>query len=170
MRANILVLTAIFLGGCFGYTPLYQQLDDAGMEVALGEIRMDRVERNVGERRAAQLLRRKLSQTYPADSVPYTMNILLKENEASLAVQRDATDVRLELILDAELRLNNEAGDQVLRADIQTAAAYNVEDSPYGTQAGRDRALEAAVAAMAGEIRHRLSLFRHQREREAQGQ
>jgi hypothetical protein len=149
-------LCALVITAC-GYKPLYQQQASALRDVSIGEIRLNDIELNVGERRMAQLLRQELALVLPRTGGTYQLNVVVDEKSSSLAQRRDATDVRRKLALKGVVSLQNAAGDEVWGKTLSANAAYNVEDSPFGTDAGRDYARTTVAHNMAQEIIHELA-------------
>lgn len=147
---------ALTLAAC-GYKPLYQEQASALREVSIGTIRMNDVVRNVGERRAAQHVRQQLALTLPQSGGIYRLDMVLEEIGTSLAQRRDATDVRRQLVLEARINMVNAEGESVWTYTSSAKSAYNVEDSPFGADAGRDYARETAARNLAQEVIHELA-------------
>ncbi len=165
MLPNILVVLAAgvgaLLGACAGYTPLYLETARQDAAVEVGEVRMDEAEINVGERRPAQLVYRRMKQAFPGRETapPHVLDITIREDISTLAVRRDASDQRLQLNLTADVTLSDTEGKQVFQAAITRSAAYNVESSPFGTDSGKDRARNSAADALSDEIIQRIALY-----------
>jgi hypothetical protein len=155
----LLALLALTLAGC-GYRPLYAEIGHLGNQLRLGEVRMDVTERNVGERRPAQLVATSLKRRLPATlGTAYVLNVVIEESQQTLAVRRDATDQRLGLNLLAKISISTPDGAVVYTGEANTTSAYNVEQTPYGTDAGKDRARQSAAANLSDEIVRKVALF-----------
>lgn len=152
----------LLLSACSGYTPLYQITQNATQSVSVGPIKMRDIEINVGQRRVAQIVRQKLLQSFPHSDGEYSIHLTVEEETSSLAVRRDATESRLRLSLAAFLTLQNTKGDVVFKRDFTVSSAYNVEDSPFGTDAGRDHARLSASAMLVDEVIDIVNLYLHQ--------
>ena len=151
------MISAVTLAGCAGYTPLYEKADsDAGIRV--GDVRMLKVDINVGERRVAQLVTQQLNRAYPngaADDL--TLDVLIEETTSTLAVRRDATVERSQINLTAQVSLAKEDGEKSFETTLSSAAAYNVEDTPYSTESGKVFARESAARTLAEEVIRRIA-------------
>lgn len=161
-----LALTAFTLTACMGYQPLYAPVTaqtaegtQVSRQVSIGSVNMQTVERNVAGRRIAQLLKQKLEQNFPATNGDITLSVSIEEQTRTLAVRRDAVDQRLELRLISILEFTNASGQIAQRTRASATAAYNVEDSPFGTDAGKDRARRAATDRLAEEITQKVLIF-----------
>lgn len=156
----LLGVIAVVMTGCFGYAPLYSLQGEQLNQVQVGEVTMREITRNVGSRRVAQLVAQQLEQTF-SGAGDYVLTVSIEETTRALAVRRDAVEQRLELNLSSVITLEKE-GNSVLRTSAGAASSYNVEDSPFGTDAGRDRARQAAAERLSEEIVEKITVFLHQ--------
>lgn len=159
---KLITSLAILLTGCSGYTALYQDAGETIDQVVVGQVSMREIERNVGQRRVAQLVSQNLRKMFMASDGKYDLKIIIEESTSSLAVQRDATDLRLQLSLQAETFLVDQNGKEIYKDFISSSASYNVEDSPFGTDAGRDFARSAAAQKLSDEITYKIAIFLRQ--------
>lgn len=161
MKKSIIVsLSAMILSGCFGYEPLYSQGGHVVADVRVGDIVMDEIDRGFGERRSAQLVAQRLNRIFVAgEGAPYTLNMSLREEKTTLALERDATEQRLQFDLIADMKLKDAENNVVFQTSMETSAPYNVEDTPFGTDSGRERARSSAVKVIADEAVHRVSFY-----------
>ena len=157
MRLPIL-FCAITLTGCFGYSTMYtvDRVDFSGISVE--EVRVVTEEKRAGSRRVAQHVSQKLRDMFTGGG-RYTLNVFIKEEESAVAVRRDAIESRLQLVLTAQMYLVDDAGETVLHTEVSSQSPYNVEETPYATDAGRLRARFAAADMMAEDVIHRISMF-----------
>lgn len=161
-------LSAVVLSGCFGYEPLYSQGGHVVSDVHVGAVTMKGAEILDGERRSAQLVAQRLHRIFVAgETAPYTLEMSLKEEKTTLALERDATEQRLQLNLIADLQLKDKEGVVVFQTDIETSAPYNVEDTPFGTDSGKERARSSAVKAISDEAVHRVSFYFYNRNKKS---
>lgn len=151
MKKTLLLSTVALLVAC-GYKPLYQAGDDNMRSVVVEDVRMLDPDYAAGERRVAQIVWQQLKQSFPAKQGKHYLEVAIEEEEISLAVRRDATDLRRELQLRARIWLRDADGKEVLYVGEITKVPYNVEDSPFGTDAGRDYARQAGATELAREI------------------
>ena len=147
---NILLISALFLAGCFGYQPFYS-LETAN--ASIGSVKMLNVNYNTGERRIAQKVRQRLIRSFPSTTADYKINIKIEETTGDLAVKRDATVERSQITLSAKVEIIEEANDSIIfKTELSASTAYNVEDTPYSTDAGKVFARQAAAKRLADEI------------------
>ena len=168
MKKLLLTFAVVVLAGC-GYTPMYANVGDTRLNIQVASVQMRDMETNVGERRAAQAVRQQLERTFVAQNgAAYQLRVVLEEDLASLAVRDDATDLRLQLRLRADVELHDGEGNLVTGFGTSTSASFNVEDSPYSTDAGKLRARSNAAEALSEEIIHRVMLYFARDERQHQ--
>ncbi|MBI1363800.1 MAG: hypothetical protein GC134_07420 [Proteobacteria bacterium] len=161
MRKALLALCAtLLLTACAGYSPLYKSLEGDGLaDVYVRHIAMQQVKRAAGERRVAQLMTQRLMRRFSGGpEAPYALEISVEEVLSTIAVRRDATDQRYNLQLNGRVYLFKD-GEKVLDEILSTSAAYNVEDSPYSTESGRDRARQSASNTLSDEVLLRVSRY-----------
>lgn len=159
MNKKLSLVLIVLLSAC-SYSPVYKHTKESVAQVEVGIIKMLSVKRLAGERRVAQLVNKRLSQVFVAgESSKYTLSADIEESETTLAILRDATEDRLELSLEAVLVLKNEEGEEIFNKDLSSTAPYNVETSPYGTEAGKDRARKSAAISLAEEIITQVNYF-----------
>lgn len=160
--APLVLAGAALLASC-GYSPLYMpagSADAAINRVQIGEVRMSRVEYNVGERRVAQTVSQKLQLSFPNEGATLdTVTVDILEGTNTLAVEQTATVSRAQIDLRGTVIVTSPQGKKVLKAEIVTSSSYNVESSPYGTEAGKTSARLTAARSLADEIARRLALF-----------
>ena len=143
-----------------GFTPLYQNTGNPATEVGIRQVVVTNPGREVGERRAAQIVGQELNRFYAAGAgTAYTLDIALTESWETLALRRDATDERFELRLLGRVSFYDPHGRLQHTAVATTRAPYNVQTSPYATETARQNARETAARALAQEIQRRVLLF-----------
>lgn len=160
---KFVVALSLFTVSC-GYSPLYPSIQKDMEKVTVGEVRMKTVAHKVGERRVAQVVNRKLAQSLDGNG-EYVVNVAIEESVATLAVRRDATDQRLELNLLGDINIiEASSGKTIFEHSLTTSVAYNVEDAPFATDAGKERARTSAAIALSNEIMRSISLYFRQQE------
>lgn len=165
---NVLLASLISLGvtGCFGYNPLYHSIQSTFSDVKVEKVEMDVVEYRSTDRRSAQMLAQRLSQTFTGENTQdYFVSVLLTEEKNTLAVARDASDERLELSIWATVKLKDTQDQVVFQTRVEASAPYNIEDSPYATESGKERARLSAINVLSDEIVHRLSFYFYNQEK-----
>lgn len=159
---KIILLSTLVLSAC-GYNSVYQKTSGFMHQVSVGEVVVAQNKKLPGERRIAQLIHRQLSQVFNANSQDtlYTLNIHLEEDRRTLAVLRDATEDRFEVTVEADIELLDDNGKVVFTKNIYSSAPYNVESSPYSTEAGKDRARQSAAETLSTEVLQYINFFLH---------
>lgn len=162
MRRAVVFALPLLLSAC-GYTPLYAPSEGAATAAShaqIGDVSMAHVEYNVGERRVAQTVSQRLQLAFPNQSADMdTVIVRITEDTSTLAVQQTATVQRAQINLKGEVEIQAPEGQTLLKATVRTSASYNVESTPYGTEAGKTSARLTAARNLADEITRRLALF-----------
>lgn len=121
---------------------------------------MNRTAYNVGERRVAQTVSQRLQLAFPGQGAGMdTVEVYITEDTSTLAVEQTAAVQRAQINLTGDVVIASPEGKNLLKATVATAAAYNVESTPYGTEAGKTSARLSAARNLADEITRRLALF-----------
>jgi len=155
------VAAAFSLTGC-GYSPLYKKTAEEIGHVYVGDVSMVSLGVHAGERRVAQLVHKQLRQSFhSSDQNHYVLSANIREDNVTLAVRRDATDQRLQLNLTADVLLRDSEGKEAFKTTLAASAPYNVEDSPFGTDAGREQARTSAARTLGDEVTYRVIRFLH---------
>lgn len=162
MRRAVFLTLPLLFSAC-GYTPLYAPGEGAATASAraqIGDVSMAHVEYNVGERRVAQTVSQRLQLAFPNQGADMdTVTVRITEETSTLAVEQTATIQRAQINLKGEAEIHSAEGKTLLKATVNTSAAYNVESTPYGTEAGKTSARLTAARNLADEITRRLALF-----------
>lgn len=164
-RLGVLTAVLVVLSAC-GYKPLYPSAKQNVSNVHVASVTMREVELKPGSRRAAQLLAQSLKRHYYGDSyAPYQLSIRLTERTSELSVSRAATTTRSSVSMSGDMVITRD-GEEVHRSGLSVFVPYNVEDSPFGTEAGREQARESAVREIETTIVNRIGIILHKNERE----
>lgn len=164
MKKYVLMLTGLMVSACSGYQPLYSK-SNLDFDRVFVESVIANQEENVGKgkRRVAQLANRKLKELLPSSSGDFALKVAIVEREVALAVERDATEERLELVSEVDMELYDQAtGDKLLNSVFNIRTYYNVQDTPFATESSIARARETAAEGAAEEVFNRISLFLNQ--------
>ena len=152
----LLLLLAVAAAGC-GFRPLYAERD--GAQAGLAAIGVAPIEHRTGQRLRNLLLERLNPAGAPARP-RYALGIRLAERKQNLAIRKDATATRANLVLTATYRLERRAdGETLLRGAARSTNSYNIVDDPFATLAAERDARIRAVRELAEELKLRLALF-----------
>lgn len=157
------LLSPLFLLSACGYAPLYAPAPGdvaASAHVQIGQVTVATQTKNVGQRRVAQTVSQRLQLDYPNhNSSLDTATVAIEENTSTLAMQRTSALQRAQINLRGRLEVTSPQGQTLLRTDLSTTSAYNVESSPYSTESGKSYARLTAARTLADEISRRLALY-----------
>ncbi|HAG52926.1 MAG TPA: hypothetical protein DCL21_03975, partial [Alphaproteobacteria bacterium] len=141
--------------------PLYGELGEQMSEIGLKEVKMKAVEKNIGERRLAQIMHQKLARVFTNNvNNDYDLYIELKPTESAIATRSDDTDQRKSISVSGNIILKDKiTGEKVFDRSISRSSTYTVQDEPFATEAARTKALESIISALSGEIIQRAALW-----------
>lgn len=149
----------VLLAGC-GFTPLYgQQQASANASSALRQISVPPIPERLG-----QLLRIELTNQLTPNGQPrspaYVLDVSLTESKRDLAVRKDATATRANLIITASFKLQDVQAEKVLfDGKVRSVNSYNILDADFATLSAESDARRRAARDLATEIRSRLGVF-----------
>lgn len=158
-------MVGVLLSGCFGYQPIYNKKNADFSRVHVEHVSAFQKEDYIGKgkRRTAQVMNRKLKELLTSKSAEFALTVQLEEDENALAVQRDATVERVELTSYIEMTLHRQStGEEVFKTAFDVLSYYNIQDTPFATEASLERARLTAAEGAAEEVIHRLSMFLNQ--------
>jgi hypothetical protein len=162
-KTTTLLLSAALLSACAGYTPLYTPIngETLAQKVQVGEVFMTRLaEKNVGERRVAQVVGQHLRQDYATTGADMdTLSVGIREDSSPLALRRTALVEREQLTLTGNMVITGANGEKRFQTEVATSTAYNVQTTPYGTESGKTYARLTAARNLAEEISRRVALY-----------
>ena len=152
--AAALVLAA---AGC-GFQPIHGQRSEAS-SAALASIDIGLIADRTG-----QMLRNRLLQqmqprggTTPAR---FGLAVTLSESLQDLAIRKDETATRANLIMTARFSVTSRAdGKGLFNDSVQSANSYNILTSDFATLSAREDARRRAVQQLATGIKQRLSVW-----------
>jgi LPS-assembly lipoprotein len=156
-----LVLSTIILTACSGYTPLYGELGEEMNAIGLETVKMQKAEKNVGQRRLAQQMSYKLGRIFPNQfDNQYNLNVVLKKSESAIATRSDDTDKRKSITVNAVMILTDKyTNEKVFSTEISRSSTYTTQEQPFATDAAKTKALESIVSTLSGEIVQRAALW-----------
>ncbi|NNE85602.1 MAG: hypothetical protein HKN28_16685 [Alphaproteobacteria bacterium] len=147
------------LAGC-GFTPLHgQQQAGANATSALRQVSVSPIAERVG-----QLLRIELTNQLTPNGQPrspaYVLDVSLTESKRDLAVRKDATATRANLIITASFKLQDVQAEKILLdGKVRSVNSYNILDADFATLSAESDARRRAARDLATEIRSRLGVF-----------
>lgn len=162
----LILITTLMLSAC-GYSPIYESTAQYVSQVAIEKVVVAQDKKLPGERRVAQLVNRRLSQVFTGglEGGAYRLNLYLDEDRRTLAILRDATEDRFEVRVTARIELLDIDGKMIYTKDLTSSAPYNVESSPYSTDAGKDRARKSAAESLSAEVIQNINFFLHEQKK-----
>lgn len=163
MKKTTALLAAALLSACAGYSPLYTPVngENLAQKVQVGDVFMTRLaEKNVGERRVAQVVHQHLRHDFGQTGGELdTLTVGIREDSSPLALRRTALVEREQLTVTGNITILSPAGDKIFNTEVAASTAYNVQTTPYGTESGKTYARLTAARNLAEEITRRVALF-----------
>ncbi len=152
-----------FLTAC-GFTPLHgQQQVGADTTAALRQISVLPIAERLGQLLRIELTNQ-LTPTGPPRTPAYVLNVTVTETKQNLAVRKDATATRANLIITASFKLRQAGVDTpLLNSKVRSVNSYNILDADFATLSAESDARRRAARDLATEIRSRLGIFLSQR-------
>ncbi len=90
----------------------------------------------------------------------FVLDVDVTESKQSLAVRKDATATRANLIIVATFNLRNvQTEKRVFAGTVRSINSYNILDADFATLSAESDARRRAVRDLATEIRSRLGIF-----------
>lgn len=142
------ILLLVGLTAC-AYQPIYSP--ELSNRVSVGKVAMADAANLPGERRIAQHVHQRLQQTFPKAGNSHVVHVTITESTKDLAVRRDASVERSEVVLSAKINVTL-ALNQSTQTTLKAAAAYNVEQSPFSTESGKQFARLRAAETLSDSI------------------
>ncbi len=151
----------LLLSGC-GFRPLYgpTSASPARTSERLGAVSIARIPDRTG-----QLVRNALLDRINVGGQPakpeFVLNVSVIESIQNLAIQKDETATRANLILQANFRLAKSAtGESVFDGSVQSVSSYNISTSQdFATLSAETNARRRGARDLADEITARVAIF-----------
>ena len=158
LRPALLALALLGLGGC-GFQPLYGSRSAiAGAEGQLAGIEIA----NIPERRGQQLRNLLIDRFYVSSrpgSPQYRLDSSVSASEQKLALRKDASAERAQLLVQAPYRLIDlRTGKVAFQSQARSMISYNVLEQQYGALATLDYAYDRALLEISEEITRRVAM------------
>ncbi|HET8727909.1 MAG TPA: LPS assembly lipoprotein LptE [Alphaproteobacteria bacterium] len=154
----MLVLALPLLLAACGFQPLYG-------ETQMGVVAAQFAETEVAviPNRSGQILRNYLIEDLNPSGRPddpaYVLNVGLNETFRDLAIRKDATATRANLIVSASYRLRNGDGEPLTSGSVQTITSYNILRDEFATLSAERDARDRALRQISEDISTRLALY-----------
>jgi LPS-assembly lipoprotein len=150
---------ALVLPGC-GFRPLYGERANAPrISRQLADIGIDVIPNRPGQILRNELLDRISPQGTPAQPA-FLLGVQLSEFRQDLAVRRDETATRTNVILSAQFALRRAFDNQVVHGGIAVVRnSFDLLENKFATLAAEEDARARALRQLAEEIRTRLAIY-----------
>jgi len=154
----LLVVGLLGLTAC-GFEPLYGDRDQgAPTEDLLSQVSVPPLADRLGQLVRIELTNRLTPR--PAPEPVYTVNVELTESKEGLAVRRDASATRANLIITASFGLTVVGGkEKLVSGVIRSSNGYDILKSDFATLAAENDARRRAARDIADEIVSRIAIY-----------
>jgi LPS-assembly lipoprotein len=154
----LLVVALLGLAAC-GFEPLYGEQDQgATTEDLLSRITVRPIADRLGQLVRIELTNRLTPR--PALEPLYVVSVRLNESKQNLAVRRDASATRSNLIITVNFELTPAGGgDPLLSGVIRSSNGYDILTSDFATLAAQKDARRRAARDIGDAIVERLAVF-----------
>lgn len=155
---GLLALAVAATAGC-GFQPLYgEQGVGAGASEKLASVEIAPIPNREGQK-----LRNLLTDRFYESSRPgnprYRLDVTLTAHEQKLALQKDASAVRAQLLVNAPYRLTDTAsGKVVFQSSSRAMISYNLLEQHYAGLLTVENAYDRALVEISNDITTRLSM------------
>ena len=156
--ALALGLSAVSLSGC-GFQPLY---GGKGVGAAAADRLMEVDIASIPDREGQKLRNLLIDNFYPSErpSNPrYRLDVALSASEQKLALQKDATAVRAQLLVNAPYRLTDtQTGQVVFQSSSRSMISYNTLEQHYAAIVTMQNAYDRALEDISNDITTRVAM------------
>lgn len=157
--ALALGLSAASLSGC-GFQPLY---GGSSVGAAASDRLMEVDIASIPNREGQKLRNLLIDNFYPSQrpgSTRYRLDIALSASEQKLALQKDATAVRAQLLVNAPYRLTDtQTGKVVFQSNSRSMISYNTLEQHYAAIVTVQSAYDRALEDISNDITTRIAMF-----------
>lgn len=149
----------VLVAAC-GFVPLQgRQQSGAGATLALSQIMISPISERLGQMLRIELANRLTPQGPPRAPV-YVLDVKITESKQNLAVRKDATATRANLIITANfLLVDKQDGKNLLDGRVRSINSYNILGAHFATLSAESDARRRASRDLATEIQSRLGIF-----------
>jgi LPS-assembly lipoprotein len=150
------VCAALLLGSC-GFRPLYGE-GSAGSAENLASIRVEPIQDRTGQKLYTLLQERLTPRGVPARP-DYTLEVRLQEGVQDLAIRKDESATRSNLVISASysLRSNDPQNPRSLEGQATSSNSFDRVTSEFATLSAQENARDRALRTLADEIRTRIA-------------
>lgn len=161
LQTLVLSIAVLGLSACAGYSPINKNFDDATTsEIHVENVEVVNAPRKVGARQNAQYLKQILTRRFTGGAnAPLRLNMNLTQSERNISFRLDATAERALLTIDSTAFVRDELNKVLATIETRTDAAYEIQTSPFATQANREQASRSALENLARDLQRQLNLF-----------
>lgn len=140
-----------------GFRPLYGKAGGSDVAV-LSTIHIKQIPDRIGQK-LRNLLMERLAPKGSADRTDYTLSVQLTESKRDLAIRKDETATRAELVITANFSLtaNRLPKSGNFTGTVVSTNSYNVLRSDFATLSAEKNARDRALNTIADEIRLRVA-------------
>ena len=161
LKAILSVFGLVFLAGCAGYQPINKNFDEyTTKEFYVDSVEVVSPERRIGSRLNAQYLKQLLTRRFTGgQNASFNLNMQVNETQRNISYRIDATAERALVTLDSTAIVRDQAGKILATIETRTDAAYEIQTSPFATQANYDQARRSAIEDLQRDLQRQLNLF-----------
>ncbi len=161
LNTLILGFAAVTLAACGGYTAINQNFDDYTIkEIHVANVEVVSTQRRAGARLNAQYLKQLLNRRFTGGvNSPLQLHTRVRETHRNISYRIDATAERALVTIDSTSFVKNKEGDILANIETRTDAAYEIQTSPFATQANYGQARETAIQDLQRDLQRQLNLF-----------
>lgn len=161
-RIAAAALVLALLAGC-GFRPLYATGGDTPVTAELAAIKVERIRDRSGQQLWNFLLDRFNPHGQPAKPL-YNLSVVLEESRVDLAIRKDETATRANLVILARYQLLDIAtGQQVFRAESRVTTSFNIVRSQFAAISAENAARRRGAREISDDMRTRVAIFFNRR-------
>lgn len=161
IHAFIIGISAAVLAACGGYTAINQNFDGYTIkEIYVANVEVVSAQRHIGSRLNAQYLKQLLTRRFTGDkNSPLQLHTRLRETQRNISYRIDATAERALVTIDSTSFVRDLEGNILATIETRTDAAYEIQTSPFATEANYQQARESALQDLQRDLQRQLNLF-----------
>lgn len=157
-RGVLAVLLAVLLTAC-GYQPLYGPREKSSTTAELSTVKIALIQDRSGQMLRNFLLDRISPKGQPANP-RFELRVSLREIRRNLAIRRDETATRANLVVNANYSLVEQGVEEpVLDAKARSINSFNIVDSDFSTLTAEADARRRALRELSDQIALRLAIY-----------
>ncbi|WP_247872095.1 LPS assembly lipoprotein LptE [Azospirillum sp. TSO35-2] len=151
-------LSALALSGC-GFQPLYGERGiGAGAAERLNDVEIASIPNREGQKLRNLLIDRFYPSARPSNP-RYRLDVSVTAVEQKLALQKDATAVRAQLLVNAPYRLiDTQTGAVVFQSSSRSMISYNTLEQHYAAIVTQQNAYDRALDDISNDITTRVAM------------